>query len=333
MFGSEYSALYAKVKSWSRVFLSRKDLEGLAGLVPEALYDSIGSRMVKPVEKIFTKPDQPAAAEQLLKEQLYGFIYSAKRYAPSAMQDFLACALKRFEIENLKIACRALFYGHEIKGLYRLEPRNRYQIENMKNLKSLADLQEYLSGSEYFRIAQDTFPRIEESGNTFFFEINLDNLLASRLAKKAETLPASDRKVLRETLLAHFQGERFLWAGRCRFLYGFSTEGTLALLPNHFKLVSSPEYLRILSITDAGEYYEALKKRRFISEGSNDPETALWINTMKKGRKSFGGGPFGPGVLFGFWLLYLVFIRNLTTLLEGQKMEWPTADYLPHLVW
>lgn len=325
MFGEEFASVYPKVKSWLRSVLRADRVDEILRLP----YDDYVSYLKNQLRKVSFVSEDPVMMEGQLKQEAFFFVGSGKRFLAGSVKDFMDLWQKTYEIENLKLLTRAVLNQRPVDFLYRAGENSRIQIEFVKNIRTLDDLVEFLSGTEYYRLALDGFERVREERTTFYFEMNLDNYYAQSLKKKMATLAFQDRKSVRDLLFYHLEMLRLLWIYRAKFNYGIGPEQILAILPNVFHFIPKNRYQRILNAGTPGEFIDAARYAGLIPRQADvspdNLERAVYAAIHRRARKAVGGSPFSLGVFLGFLLLQMINVRNHIVILEGKRLKVPSG--------
>lgn len=320
MFGEEYASVYAKVKSWVPVLLKEEELDDLYRMNLSELIAFLKLRS----KKIEIQSENTVQIEGLLKQEGFYFLKSGLRFLSGSAKDFVEEWAKIYEIENLKIITRALVNQKPIDYLYRLGQFSKFQIELVKDLKTIDELQEFLSRTDYFRLGQDSLPRVKEEKNTFYFEMNLDNFYAINLKKKLGPLPSSDKKDVKSLLFFFLEINRIIWIYRAKFVYGMTNEAVVSMIPNILNLLSRRQYSQLLESEKNEDFISNLKQFKYILaenlEGIN-LEREINKTLLKRARKHLRGNPFSLGVFLGFIILHFISVKNLTMIIEAKKLE------------
>ena len=138
MLGEEFAAVYPKVKSWMAVLLQEGEMDDLIRMNLDEFILFLKNR----VKKVDFNPSDIIAAEGLLKQEALFFLHSGKRFLGGSTKTFIDAWSNIFEIENLKLTIRAIINGKPLTFLYQLGSNNKFQLEFLKDIKTLDDLQE-----------------------------------------------------------------------------------------------------------------------------------------------------------------------------------------------
>ncbi len=333
MFGEEYTSVYPKIKSWSAsLMLTREKCSEMLSM-NIAEYKQFLKTLSKKVE---LDTEDNVRLEGQLKQEGFYFLESISRFLMGYTKDFVLYLGKIFEIENLKIITRAIINKRPVKFLYRINKTSRIQMEFIKDVKTLEEFQELLSGSEYYRLASDAIPRIENENTTFYYEMNLDNYFAVNIKKKISRLGPNEKKLIGDVFFHYLNINRLLWIYRAKFNYSMSNEEIIAIVPNIPILFSKNKYQKLLDAETKEIYIGYLNDFRFLEEGGPDHlnlEKEMFIKLFKKAKSYLIGYPFSLGVFLGFFILNIIHVKNLITALEGKKLNIDTAKIMDMLIY
>lgn len=333
MLGEEYASIYAKVKSWMAIFLKKEDLDEMVRMN----YSEMVTDLKERVRKVALQSDEIVSVEVLLKQEGYNFIQSGMRFLGGSIKAFMDEWAKIYEIENLKMITRAIVNKKKADFLYKLRENKKLQPELMKDIKSLDDLQEFLSGTDYYRMALDSLPRVKEENNAFYFEMNLDNFYAQNLKKKLTFVPPGDKKVVKGLFFYYLEMLRILWIYRAKFNFKLTTEEIIALIPNLSLVLTQHRYDELLASETPEDYIKIMRRLRFLPAATDkDPnqslETQVFRMLSARAKKHLTGNPFNLGVLLGFVILQDINVKNVTVLLQSKKLKYDTEKVASMLV-
>lgn len=320
MLGMEYAPVYAKVRCWKKHILKAESLEDFARMDLAQTLDAIRARVSK---VSFNSETSIRDIEGLLRQETYSYLQSGLHYLSGGARRFVQEWCRFYEIENLKFIVRSVFNQKKVEYLYDLSPKSKIRMELVKDIRSLDELQDFLSGTEYYRLAVDSFPRVKDEGKTFFFEMNLDNYFAQSLKKKVASLPPLERKGAKDILAYFLEVNRLLWIYRARFNYGMSASETISIIPKVYEFLREKQYEELLHTDSATGFISALKQFHFIDDekaAAENLERELNRKMLRKAHRGFTGVPFKLAGLLAFAVFHSVNARNLVTLLEGRRL-------------
>lgn len=189
-----YSAINAKVHFWMSFLMKEEKKEELLN----AGYNDILDFIRQNESKTHIESDEALDVESQLKQVLVEYVLSGKRFVSGTSRDFLYEWLRSYEIENLKLIVRSLLSNRPVNFLYQTGRNSRVEmtLETVRNFTSLDDFMEFLRPSEYYELARETFPRVKEEVNTFFWEMMLDNFFVYRLKKVIKGMDKASLKAV-----------------------------------------------------------------------------------------------------------------------------------------
>jgi V/A-type H+/Na+-transporting ATPase subunit C len=318
MIGVMYSAVNAKVRYWLSMLLTPDKTRFLIDGSIADVIDYIRRNEPKTV----IESDDILYIEGQVKQAVIEYIKSGMRYITGSTYGFLQDWLKSYEIENLKIITRSIMGEKNIDFLYEVRYNDRIRMETVKEINSLDMLKEFLRHTEYYRLADEAFPRIKDEGNTFYWEMELDNYYARKLKESTDRLAATDKKAVVDLVFYGLEMKRLLWLYRVRYHYNMSVAEAVTLIPNTLHVLSKTRYKRLASMHSPAEFLQAIKDWGIISE-TVETITAL-EQTMNKSlrdkiSKYLRGSPFSFGVFLAFIMLKQLNIKTFIILLEGKR--------------
>jgi vacuolar-type H+-ATPase subunit C/Vma6 len=318
MFGLEFTAVNPKVRNWLSFLLKHEEMEYLIGASLNDVIEFIRTRLKK--EQIDT--GDLLEIEKTLKNGIVSYILSGLKFIVGKPAIFLEKWLEAYRIENLKMVARSLITHRPIDFLYTLSERDWLRIETVRDLRTLEEYQEFLRRSDYYDLAVKTFPTVNETGNTFFWEISLENLYAQQLKRNAQKLSRPNRYDVERLLFFSMEVNRYMRIYRLRFEYVLSVEETMTLVPNIFKTLSRRKYQNLVSSETPAAFLENISNLGIIPEPITDIallENAFNKAIIKRTHRYLGGIPFQFGVFLSFIILKSMDVRKYIILLEGKR--------------
>lgn len=316
----EYPAINAKVRYWMSFLITEAVKQDLLNTGYNDILEYIRQNEIKTE----FESEDVRTVESSLKQVLVQYVLSGKRFVGGKARDFLYEWLRSYEIENLKMTARSLLSGRPLEFLYQCGRHSRVDmtLETIRNFSSLDDFQEFLRNTEYYEISRETFPRVKEQNNTFYWEMLLDNFFAYRLRKSADSLANPARKAVEELFFHSLEMTRLMWLYRMRFNYRFGMEECLSYIPNILKVLSRNRYLQLLEADTPDVFISLLYQWKLIpdnAEGVMDLQMQMNLGIRQRAAAYLRGDPFSFGIFLAFLLLKSQNIRWLIVLLEGKQ--------------
>ncbi len=317
MMSVSFSALNAKVRYWMSDILTAEKVQNLLSM---NLQDS-SREIMKHEKKADWSGEETEAIESGLLQAIPEYIKSAARFLSGAERDFLIYWMRSFEIENLKSIGRFLVSGKPIRFLYATDSKWLPSKEEISAWHDFESFKEALKGTDYYELAEESFTRVEEEHNSFYWEIGLDNLFAQELKKMSEKLSSASRKEVKSLLFYALELSRLDWMKRLRFSYKMSVEELRSFVPNVLGILSERRYHSLLEAEDEQHRLKLLESWRIlpVDQSGQRLETRMNFAIRKKSRSVLRVKVFSFGVLWAFLLLKAQDIRVLTVILEGKR--------------
>lgn len=317
-----HGATYAKILRWLSFFEGRKDLEPRWGLSFEEFLQSFEL----PHKGRITE-ETILDVEKAIHQEKIGLIRSLMRYESKKTQRVLQVYLRRYEIKNLVNLVLSLLYHRPVSLLYELGRGYRIQPPFITEIKDLKELQSFLIHTPYYRLAQDAFPELEKTGETFGFEVRLYERFLEDLVEVARQ--SGEWSAWRDTLLFGLEMERVLFVARMKFGYQRTAEEVLAYFPPVFEKRS---YWRRLLNTKSLADFVALLPRQLALDTVQDLQTlakllpervvaCLWPVAKKPGSAHFVGA---------FLVIQEIMVQNWQIAIEAKryKLSWERVSGL-----
>ncbi|NPV01670.1 MAG: V-type ATPase subunit [Brevinematales bacterium] len=318
MFGLEFTAVNPKVRNWLSFLLKNEEMEFLIGAGLNDVIEFIRTRLKK--ENIDT--GELMEIEKVLKNGIVAYIKSGLNFIVGKPALFLEKWLEAYRIENLKMVARALVTRRPIDFLYTITEKDWLRIETVRDLRTFEEFQEFLRRTDYHDLAVKTFPNVIETGNTFFWEVSLDNFYAQHLRGIAQKMSRSNKSAIERLLFFSMEVNRFMRIYRLRFEYQLSIEETMTIIPNIFKSLSRRKYQELVSSETPAAFLENISHMGILAEPVTDIallENALNKAIVKRTHRYLGGIPFQFGIFLSFIILKSMDVRKYIILLEGKR--------------
>lgn len=318
MFGLEFTAVNPKVRNWLSFLLKHEEMEYLIGASLNDVIEFIRTRLKK--EELET--GELLEIEKVLKNGIVRYIQSGLNFIVGKPAIFLEKWLEAYRIENLKMVARSLITHRPVDFLYTIKEKDWLRIETVRDLRTFEEFQEFLRRTEYYDLAVKTFPNVIDTGNTFFWEISLENLYAQQLKRAAMKLSRANSNAVDRLLFFSMEVNRYMRIYRLRFDYEMSIEETMTLIPNIFKTLSRRKYQDLVSSETPAAFLENISNMGIISEPVTDVallENALNKAIIKRTHRYLGGIPFQFGIFLSFIILKSMDVRKYIILLEGKR--------------
>ncbi len=339
MLGFKYIPIYAKVMAWRGSILKEDEIREALQMSLKELIELVKTRL----KKISLRGEDIISIEKAIKQEEFLFLRSVERFLHGNSKKFFKVWLKFYEVENLKLALKSILLERKeyMELLFELEPNNKFQSEFLKGVNNVDEFLDFLSGSEYYNLARDTLPRVKETKSTFFFDISLDNFMATNLKRFYDTLLSFERKSIKKLLFYFLEIKRILSIYRAKFLFGFSKNEIMVLLPEILGVLSSSKYERLLEAGSEEEFVKLLVDWKFIISGGKNEyveatgdflETLFFKELMHRAKKGMKSAPFNIGVFLSFFILHYLNAKNWMALLEAKKEGINIEDTMKFLV-
>jgi V/A-type H+-transporting ATPase subunit C len=261
------------------------------------------------------------------------------RYLPRRSRELVAWYLRRFEIENLKTALRAVHYRVERqRSLDALVPIASSQIlwEPLLEAGSLAMVLEQIRATPFARPLENARERYQQEQRLFHLEVALDLFYFGRLVRLIDSQSGEGRAGAQQFLGRWIAIQNLLWAYRFR-IYGRMTPEEIINYTLHSAFAAGLEVVRRVALgsplaAEAGRLglqvpsglseVEALTAIEILAERER-----LRLATASVGRPLFHLG----GILAYLWLLESE-VRDLAVIAEGKAAGLTGAEIAPRLL-
>jgi len=308
-----HGATYPKVLRWVTFFEGREDLEKRWGLAFEEFVRSLELPHAGRITR-----EGILDGEKAMHQEKIALIRSLIRYEGKGTQGVLRSYLRRYEIKNLVNVVLSLLYHRPTSVLYEIGQGYVVQPPFTDGIKDLKELQSLLIRTPYYRLAQDAFPEMERTGETFGFEMRLYEFFLEELVEAMRR--SGEWGAWKETLLFGLQMERVIYVARMKFGYSRTTEEVLAYFPPVGE--ARGWWLRLLNARSLEEFVRWLPSSLRLGEVQDLatlakvlPERVIsivWPRVRQPGSARFLGA---------FLLLLEVMVQNWQVALEAKRYQ------------
>ena len=248
---------------------------------------------------------------------------------------------QRYEMENLKLALRAVCYDMPKEKAFRLLlPLTRYQTifpDRLIEANCLSDLIQQLKGTWYFDPLDNAAYRFENDGETFPLEMALDLQYYERLWKIASSLRRHDRKIAKDLIGIRLDELNILWICRFKESYHFSPEEILNYSLINGSFINQKRRKGLAYSIDQKDIVDRLKDTPYygILNDISDPEVAdsvLLGYLLRLAKRNWSSSPFQIGTILDYLIFKEIEVRDLRIITEGKNMSFPVESIKRHLV-
>lgn len=271
---------------------------------------------------------------QWLVPEYQAVLYRLSRSARAVLRGLL----NRFELENVKLALRALAGGQRVprEGLLDLGAAGTVDIEALLRSRGIAELQAAVAGSPFAGPLQETASRLAEDGGLFAAESALDRSVYAGLWRAGRRYQGPGADQVRGLIEELVESVSLLWRVRYQQTYGLTAEAAGGLSRTAAVAVTQGRRRRLLEETASDQIRRLVKTGEAMTARQGrammEWETALWRRLDRRARNSLGGPPFGFGVVVGFLLLKETALRDLAVIGQGLALGLRKAELAPLLI-
>lgn len=343
---SKYSLINAKVRARLSTLLEPEMINRLAEARDLAeFYSTLDGTIYQP---IFERPEitfDPRVGEKFLLEQEIEWHSELLKDVRGPEKELISHFLEKYEIENLKSALRIREGKRDLedmKYLVRKDLPHSLPYQAIAEAQSLEDSLTYVSGTPFFKAANEVFDDYRERGTLFPVEINLEIDYYKRLKEKVERLSKKDREIARRLVGIEIDQKNLGWLVRLKFYYDIPVGELLDYnIPGGFRMTRERlgQAFRADSIKDVLEtalersiknVSEMLVKGEELSK-LYLLEIILWNYLITEARKTLGGFPFTIGTVLSYLILKRTEIRNIITIMNGKVYKMDRGEIESHL--
>jgi vacuolar-type H+-ATPase subunit C/Vma6 len=260
-------------------------------------------------------------AESALYADYMSFGMKIARALPAIGGQLVAAYLKRSQIENLKLLCRAILTGRRelVEPGLLPEGPDKFVTEEMLAARSLEELAARLPPGDFRDLLRAALPVASEE-RLFFLDAALESLFWTRLGEQVLALPAMDRSAAREILAMRADVDRFRVIGRGLHA-GLPAETILSALPPFGTLLPCGKVRRALLSADPASACQQLRTAAMRGPGTDrDSEVFLLQRLYRRLQKTLRGAPFAVSVALSALLLKELELRDLLLVTSGLRL-------------
>ncbi len=352
-----YAGVHAKIAGMTSRLLKKEDYEGLMGKksVPEiTAYLKETSMYSKVLEDANPEELHRRDLEMRLKRDLVEDIKKIFAFFVNSNRQFTYYIMRRYEVENLKLALRnALVERESKKNLEELKGKfydlgKKALIDPMKvaACTNEDEILTSLEGTPYHEVIRNVFASYQEKSKNVIGKIEngLDRWLFFGFMKAARGLNYDDYLVVKTIIGERIDLVNLEWIIRVKNFYSMGNEELYnSLIPIGFRLNSTyshslcdaKEMKGLLNIILDGPYGFLLRE---ISEKLEDITPEMITLKMKKylyqksndAISTWGGFSIAPFLHYLFLKEYE--ILDVTTIIEGIRYSLEADEIKKHLI-
>lgn len=336
MFDFKYIAIFPKIMAWRNSLLKDSEIESALNMDLNELKDLVMSRL----KKVKPSSDDIISLEKAIKQEGFLFIKSVERFVHGSSKKFFKVWLKLYEVENIKLMLKILLLGRKdfLHLLFELEPASKFQADFLRNINSIDEFLDFMSGTEYYSIAKDTFPRVIETRTTFFFDIAIDNYMVAMLKRFYDSLSIFEKSGIEKLFFYFLESKRILSLYRAKFLFNLGKNECMVLLPELLGVLSSTRYEMLLEAESEEKFINLLVEWKIISTKTKEEnyedylEYYFFKELNKRAKNGMKKGGFSISFFLSFFLLHYLNEKNWIALLEAKKEGINIEDTMKFLV-
>ncbi len=336
MFDFKYIAIFPKIMAWRNSLLKDSEIEAALNMDLSELKDLVKSRL----KKVKLSSDDIISLEKAIKQEGFLFIKSVERFVHGSSKKFFKVWLKLYEVENIKLMLKILLLGRKdfFHLLFELEPGSKFQADFLRNINSIDEFLDFMSGTEYYSIAKDTFPRVIETRTTFFFDIAIDNYMVAMLKRFYDSLSIFEKGGIEKLFFYFLESKRILSLYRAKFLFNLGKNECMVLLPELLGVLSTTRYEMLLEAESEEKFINLLVEWKIISTKTKEEnyedylEYHFFKELRKRARNGMKKGGFSISFFLSFFLLHYLNEKNWIALLEAKKEGINIEDTMKFLV-
>lgn len=351
-----YAGVRAKLAAMANRFLRAEDFEALMtkGSVQEvAKYLQTTAMYSKALKDVNTDDIHRRDLEMILKEDLVKDTRKLLIFFVTLDRTFLTYLLRRYEMENLKLAVRnALMEAESKKNVQELEKKfyetgdgkSRFDPVKVAVSSTKEEIVDGLKGTPYQEIVRNVFASHKESHVNIIGAIEnaLDSWLFSGVLRASADLEYDDYMAVREMVGERADLLNIEWALRAKKFYEIRPEELYnTLIPMNFKL--TVPYLHrlcdahgvkeVLGVLEDGPYRDLTRNLAdddALPHKITQEVRKLLYKEAKKSLSVLGG--FSIASFFHYSYLKEYEIMDITTITEGVRYNLKPDEIKTYLI-
>lgn len=295
-----------------------------AGLLRQSQFtDLINASSRAQSERILdTLPDYSGGTdESTLPVHYLAFGMKIVRSLPASASRLVGAYLRRSQVENLKLLCRAILTDRRdiIEGTLLPEGPGRLVAEPMLAARSLEELAGRLPPGDFRDLLRGSMPT-EPEERLFSLDSALERIFWARLSERLAELPYFDRLAAREILGMRADIDRFRVIGRGLHA-GLPAKTILAALPPLGTLLPHKQVHKALAAADPTAACRQLLSAAIRAPfNEREGEVLLFRRLHRHLQKTLRSAPFDISASLSALLLKELEIRDLQAVLSGQRL-------------
>ena len=248
---------------------------------------------------------------------------------------------QRYELENIKLALRCICNAESrekaVKLFFPLIKNFSISMDILLESTDLFDFIQKLKGTTYYDPLDNSYYRFQREGKIFPLEMALDLAYYEELWRIVTSFKLKDKKIAKFLIGLQLDAINLLWIIRFKEIYHFTPEEILNYSLIHGCFISNKIRKKLAYSIDYNDVISNLKDTpyRALLNGIDDPEVAytmLLKNIYKIVKKNWTSDPFQIGIILEYIFFMDMEIRNLITITEAMRGEYPNEKINKYLV-
>ncbi len=343
---SEYSALLARMKAVKSNLLSR---DTFLKLIEVNTNDEVAKILLTTAYEPYIKKHSKGEhyrreyIERALRDSFMDMYFKALVFLPKAAAKIVKEALRRFELENIKLILRSRGkedeFGLVKEDLIDLRSYSKIPFEELLNLNTIEEVAEHLKDTPYGNTLRRITESYKEEG-LFAIEMGLDYEFFRRLIYLAKSLSFPDRDIMRFYLGLECDMLNLLWILRAKLIHKFSDEVVFTYTLPFGHLIKDAMLRRIVKINSIAEIQATLEGNPWedVFEGIEYFSISTEIKMKRKfyntviNSQLLKANPFSIAPFIETLTLKEVEVTDITTIIESKRYQFTTEEMQKYLI-
>ncbi len=291
------------------------------------------------VETAYNKTGDIKMGElELLKKEISLYV-ELEHFLKGEVLDFVRALVKRYEIENLKIALRLWFDRTVCKRsisepagyLYRDTIHYDLHVDKIINSEDIEEVIEVLKKTPYSEIIAKNAEHIKVSSSIFLVEVALDHYFYHQLMYKAHFLDSRDYDIAQRIIGVEIDMQNINWIIRYKNFYNLSLEEAIKYSIPRGYIIDIDTISLAYSSKNIGDILSGVIKKKYsgleillTSQTTEEISQLILFERileqiiMYEVRHMLSGYPFTIGIILGYFILKRNEIKKVMTILNAK---------------
>ncbi|MBF7096554.1 V-type ATPase subunit [Alkalibacter mobilis] len=341
---TQSDAIYSKTSALKSKMLQMDDYKALMGKDNvRQIYDYLLEFSVygEKLAELRGQKIHRGDVERALYMHLISSIEKILHYLGGDYRKFIIAYLKKFEIEDIKLAIESVTGRTSITDLENhilsTDSFSKIDIRELLAQETLQDLMEKLKGTDYYRLLIPYTNQVD-SKFSFYVEMILDRFYYSQLIKAAKKLPDADLKGAVDLLERNIDLYNLEWLYRARKFYDMSKEEIINFVLDSGKKFNYFQLKDLVYESDFQKMIGYLSSTDYGFLFNHDWDIDLYMERrierylFYKSLNLYGKSVLDFSKVYAFIMLMEFEVKDIISIIECKRYKLPIAEISKYLI-